>query len=83
MMMENLDKNFEVLYHERSLHVEVIRTGKQVLYRVMSADGQMALFLTRAKDAEGYYFWTSIPEGRQQLAEEIGVLIEAYIQSSS
>lgn len=61
--------------------MQLVRTGKQVLYRVLSADQQLAFFLTRAQDAEGSFFWTSIPEGRQQLAEEIGVLIEAYLLS--
>lgn len=79
--MENLDKTFEIMYHNRPVQIEVIRTGAQVLYKAQSADQQLALFLTRAKDAEGVYFWTSIPEGKQQQAEAIGALIEQHIKS--
>lgn len=81
--MESLDKNFEVRYEDRPVQIEVVRTGKQVLYKAISADQQVALFLTRAKDAEGNYFWTSIPEGKQPLAEAIGLLIEQYIRSTT
>lgn len=81
--MDNLDKNFEVRFEDQPVQIEVIRAGKQVLFKAMSANQQIALFLTRAKDSEGSYFWTSIPEGKQQLAEQIGLLIEQHINSTT
>jgi len=39
------------------------------------------LVVTRALHSNAYRFWTSIPEGRQQEAEEVGALISEYFKS--
>lgn len=38
--------------------------------------------ITVANDDEGKKFWTSVPEGRQELAEEVGRLVALYVKSN-
>ena len=60
--------------------VQVLDIGTQRIYRI-NFPSAPALILTRAKNADGVYFWTSIPEGKQKMAEEIGLLIEPLLKS--
>jgi hypothetical protein len=39
------------------------------------------LIITVAYDSDDKKFWTSVPEGRQDLAEEIGRLVAGYIRN--
>ena len=39
------------------------------------------LIITVAYDSDDKKFWTSVPEGRQELAEEIGRLVAGYIRN--
>jgi len=41
------------------------------------------LVITVAHDADDRKFWTSVPEGRQELAEEAGRLVAAFIRNQS
>ncbi|QEM12384.1 hypothetical protein [Mucilaginibacter rubeus] len=41
----------------------------------------MPLVITVAYDSDDKKFWTSIPEGRQELAEEVGKLVAGYIRN--
>lgn len=47
--------------------------GKQEIMKVFLPE---VLFITKARDADQYDFWTSLPQGRQKLAEEIGELVD-------
>ena len=40
------------------------------------------LVLVRASDANSGRFWTSVPEGRQELAQRIGPLIAEQIRKT-
>lgn len=71
---------FEISYQEHTLNVESIRTGKSVVYKITNARKPGVFYVTRARDAEGHYFWTSIPEGRLEQAAAIGQLIEEKIK---
>ena len=72
-MSENSEK-FEVIYKEKAVKIEAVSIGGQSLYKVIFSD-MPAMFVTRAKNFNASKFWTSVPEGRQELAEEIGELI--------
>lgn len=72
---------FEVTYKNAPIIVEVLSVAGQTLYRVNLKTGP-PLILTRATHANAYKFWTSIPEGRQTEAEEVGPLIAEYIRAS-
>lgn len=78
--MKDQDTPFEIIYGQHTLKVEVIRSGKSVVYKITNDKKPGVFFVTRAMDAEKKYFWTSIPEGRLDLASSIGVLIEEKIK---
>lgn len=75
-MNEGLEK-FEVIYKEKVVKIEAVSIGGQSLYKVLFSD-RPAMFVTRAKDFNTSKFWTSVPEGRQELAEQIGELITKH-----
>ncbi len=52
--------------------------GTQTVYQVVFSDGRKPLVLTRATHANALHFWTSLPEGRQEEAQQIGPLIEEH-----
>ncbi|WCT14389.1 hypothetical protein [Mucilaginibacter jinjuensis] len=78
----SVKQQFKISY--KDLPVEVaehnLRNG-----RVFSAEFSDAsikpLIITIAHDSNDKKFWTSMPEGRQELAEEIGRLIADYIRN--
>ena len=80
-MQEKLLK-FGVLYNGRQLMIEEILMGKDVFFRGAFENGTQ-IFLTRMKNADGHFSWTSIPAGRQKEADEIGFLIAEYISNNS
>jgi len=74
------ENKFEINYRDKPVNIEVVSLGGQTLYKATFSD-KPPLFITRAKNADAAYFWTSVPEGRQRLAEEIGKHIEEYRQT--
>ncbi|HYJ38025.1 MAG TPA: hypothetical protein VEV87_05390 [Chitinophagaceae bacterium] len=71
---------FDINYKGQLLNVQVVDINGQRIYRIqLPSSGP--LLMTRAKNADGVYFWTSVPEGKQKLAEEIGSLIEPLLKS--
>jgi hypothetical protein len=73
-------ERFSVNYKKNAAAVEVLSIAGQTVYRVRFSDQTQQLILTRATHQNTNRFWTSIPEGRQELAEEVGALIEQYIR---
>ena len=73
-------EKFEVIYKEKPLKIQVVSVGGQTLYKV-SFEDKPGLFITIAKHFNALKFWTSVPEGKQQLEEELGTLIEQYYKS--
>ncbi len=72
--------HLEIEYKGERLNVQVLDIGIQRIYKV-NFPSSTPLLITRAKNADGVYFWTSVPEGKQKLAEEIGTLIEPILKS--
>jgi hypothetical protein len=70
-------ETFEIIYKEQSLPVERMMLGGFTCFRV-GLIGKAVLVVTRAEKEGGEKFWTSVPEGRQVEAEQIGPLIESY-----
>jgi hypothetical protein len=75
-----MNNSFEISYKHQTVPTEVVRTGGRTLY-VARIPGLTPLVVHRAKTFDGPLFWTSIPEGRQQEAEEIGKLIDGYLKT--
>lgn len=78
--MERWDEQFELDYKEEKIKVQRHSLSGQVIFKVRFPDHREPLVLTRALHSNSYKFWTSIPEGRQREAEEIGVLISVYFK---
>jgi hypothetical protein len=81
MTMFELETKFDVVFNDNPVKIETIFSGKDTMYIARFSD-QPALILTRASDANNARFWTSVPEGRQKLAEAIGELIADHIKKS-
>jgi hypothetical protein len=79
--MRELEPPFGILYEGRTVKVtEHDLKGKRVFY--IDYDGwKRPLTVTVALRDTGEKFWTSIPEGRQKEAEDVGKLIGQYIRN--
>lgn len=69
---------FEIILRGQRVGVAEHYIGKNQIFRAVFADGKQPLVLTKTKSYEPGKFWTSIPEGRQKEAEEIGNLITEH-----
>ena len=72
--------HFDIDYKGQRVNIQVLDLGGQRIYKI-NFPSAPPLLMTRAKNADGVYFWTSVPEGKQKLAEEIGPLIEPILKS--
>jgi hypothetical protein len=77
----DIEMKFEVVFQDKPVQIETISVGKGRMYIARLA-GQPPLILTRASDAKNERFWTSVPEGRQKIAEVIGELIADHIRKT-
>jgi hypothetical protein len=75
MEMEN---SFELDHNGGRIKVQRHSISGQVVFRVQFPDKRQPLILTRALNSNATRFWTSVPEGRQKEADEIGPLITQY-----
>ena len=77
--MEN--EIFNLAYKDQNLKIERFDVGGQAFFRISFPGKEPPLTILRAVNFNGAKFWTSMPEGRQKLAEEIGALIEQYYRA--
>lgn len=75
-------QKFSLDFKGEILNVRRLYVANQVLFHVEFSTDKKPLVLTRASDNNQNRFWTSIPQGRQSEAEEIGPLIANYILST-
>lgn len=80
--MKEATAHFDINFSGRVLKVKEVKMGKDKLY-VVSGEGMQPLGLTVARAHGGGEFWTSMPEGRQQEAEDIGPLIDEYLKNTN
>ena len=78
--MENQDK-FELNFKNGKIQVQRHSVGAQVIFRIVFSDNRPPLVISRAVHSNAYKFWTSIPEGRQKEAEEVGTLISEFFKT--
>ncbi len=78
--MEKASDNFELDFEKGKIQVHRLLVGTQAIFRILFSDKRPALVVNRATHANAYKFWTSIPEGRQKEAEEVGALISEYFK---
>jgi hypothetical protein len=48
------------------------------IYRVIFEDRRPPLMITEAKNDKGRVFWTSVPEGRLEEAQDIAMLVDEH-----
>lgn len=80
--MTSQTKPFELDLKDAKIKVQEHKIAGQTVFRIAFFDRTPALVITRAQHFEAHDFWTSIPEGRQQEAEQIGALISEYLKST-
>ena len=81
-MVQN-NETFDLQFGNSTIRVEQILLPGQTFFRVLFSNQIPELKLLRATDAGGEKFWTSIPEGRQELAKQVGPIIESYYLSKT
>ncbi len=81
--MVEQNETFDLEFGSATIRVEQIQLPGQTFFRVNFSNEIPQLALLRATNSNGARFWTSIPEGRQQLAEQVGPLIEGYYRSKN
>jgi len=74
--------HFEISHLGSKMQVERLKLPGHSAFRVTFQDGRKPLVLARASNSESTKFWTSIPEGRQKEADEVGGLIEGYLNGA-
>lgn len=74
-------KTFEIDWEKNRIKIEEYRVRESIVYKA-NLINQPVLFLTKTKDSDKIPFWTSIPEGRLELADQIGSLIDAITNKS-
>ena len=72
---------FEIDYLNQKLSISTKKIEEQVLFKIDFSGGNKPVIICRATNFQGNKFWTSVPEGRQTEAEQIGPLIEQYYRS--
>ena len=74
-------KKFQILIGEQIAYVEIVSL-KDKIYSV-EFPGQEPLFITQITDRNNKPCWVSIPHGKNELAETIGLYIEKEVDSNS
>jgi hypothetical protein len=72
---------FQIKYKECPATVTEHSIKDSRVFHIQFSDSRKPLIITVAQDREEVKFWTSIPQGRQQEAEEVGKLIALHIRS--
>jgi len=73
--------SFTIDFRGSILRVSEHQVGKNQVFRILFPDQRKPLVINLAKGYEGDKFWTSIPEGRQQEAEDIGAIVEQHLKT--
>lgn len=75
-------QKFEIDYQGSAMQIAEHRLPSgRVFYIEFAQPKVKPLVITVAEDDEGHRFWTSLPEGRQEEATEIGRLVAAFIRN--
>ena len=80
--MENKQDIFEVTYKNIKVKIQRHLVSNQIIYRILFSDKRNPLVITESLTNNNKHWWTSVPEGRQNEANEIGPLIAEYIQTN-
>ena len=76
--MQSTGVIYREVYEGGPISIELMMVGRKKVYKTTFADGSF-FFLTKVESVTSGDFWTSLPEGKQQLAERIGPLIDKHL----
>ncbi|HTK19211.1 MAG TPA: hypothetical protein VL442_06860 [Mucilaginibacter sp.] len=79
--MREIEPPFEIELEGITIKVSEQELKSQRVFYIDFSGWKKNLVITVAEKQWGDKFWTSIPEGRQQEAEQIGKLIANFIRS--
>jgi len=79
--MREIEPPFDVVYEGKTIRITEHELRSKRVFHVDFAGLKKPLTMTVALTRNEEKFWTSIPEGRQKEAEEIGKLIGLYIRN--
>ena len=79
--MESSENIFELNFKDAMIRVQRHLVSNQIILRIIFSDKLNPLAITRTLTENAAHWWTSIPEGRQREAKEIGPLIERYLET--
>lgn len=71
-------RTFEITLNSEPVQVREFQLGKQQVFHVLLSRSK-PISLTLAKGTDKNLFWTSIPQGRQGEAEEIGRVLDEFL----
>jgi hypothetical protein len=74
--MEQEITDWQVTYRGHPVTIGKRKVRGTEVYYVSSSPAKKPLVITRALKSGGKEFWTSIPQGMQREAEEIGAIID-------
>ena len=78
--MDNFNEVFSVDFNANKLNIEEVTVPGQTFFKIRFPNDKVLIIL-RATNIDGAKFWTSVPEGNQKTAEQVGPLIEQYYRS--
>ncbi|MES2826706.1 MAG: hypothetical protein V4687_01060 [Bacteroidota bacterium] len=79
--MRSLEPPFELTFEGRPIVVNEFELGSKRVFRIHFKGWRKELNITVGLGIRDQKFWTSIPQGRQAEAEQIGKLIGDYIRA--
>ncbi|MGM9475249.1 hypothetical protein ACS5PU_02420 [Pedobacter sp. GSP4] len=80
--MRDIAPPFELNLRGSHLQISEHELAGKRIFRIKIENGPDHLIIAVAINASGKKFWTSIPEGRQKEATEIGKLIAEHIRAN-
>lgn len=72
---------FDIEYKGLTAKVKQIGYDENRIFNVTFSDKRKPLIITVSVKRDGTKWWTSVPQGRQIEAEEVGKLIAIYIRA--
>ncbi|MFB9843980.1 hypothetical protein [Mucilaginibacter ginsenosidivorans] len=78
MASQTIDTGLPLVYKGVKIIVRKHIIGMTEVYRAIFADNRPPLLITTAKNDKGRVFWTSVPEGRLEEANDIAMLVDEH-----
>lgn len=72
--MQAAGEKFTIVFDKLVVNVQPYTHLNRTLYRVLLPNDP--IIITKAEKENGKPFWTSVPQGRQKLAEQLGKIID-------